>query len=145
MTIDKAFEAFKTNPSPENAWLLQQAMVDYARTETPKAITKVKSVKAPKAIALKTSKGKIRDKELQAIADVFIAQGCSIEYGSKNEYVEAWVLTDKDGNRARLYLGADLWSMGTNNGTKLKGVFEDYDDKEVFQSMLDANGIEIDE
>lgn len=143
MTFDKAAQAFKNNPSAENAWVLQQAMVSYAGTFKPEAITKAKTKKSS---SLKTCKGGKWDKLLKEIVELFKAFECEVVPHKANSYLESWKVIDKNRNQAILYLGSSGFSMGAEKSEEsLKGCFESYDNQEIFNDFLVNNDIEIDD
>jgi iron uptake system EfeUOB component EfeO/EfeM len=151
MNFDKAVEAFKNNPSAENAWELQKAMVVYsAEFSEPikdKKVVKTRKVtKTAKTAGLKTRKGGKWDKLFKEVQELFAAFDWSLILYKSNENIEAWKVLTKDGNQAILYLSSDGFSMGGKKaGDVLTGEFEGYDDMDRFNDFLVSNDIEIDE
>lgn len=143
-SLDKVMESFKANPTPENAWQVQIAMIDYQKAwhqSTTKASTKGGAL-----VKFKTAKGKHWDDKLQEIIDLFVALGCTVREGKKNQYIQCWELTDKEGNKAGLYLGTEF-TMGPLRvkDRPLAGRFESYDDRTNFVDFLACNDIHLED
>jgi len=144
--LDNAFKAFKSNPTAESAWKLQQEMVAYAAS--PKATEGKSSTRkeSRKPAQLKTKKGGKWDAKLKEILELFAVFDWEVFPYKSNKYIEAWKVTDAELNQAVLYLTTDGFSMGGKKPDEvLTGSFEGYEDRDRFNDFLASNDIEIDE
>lgn len=144
--LDNAFKAFKSSPTAENAWKLQQEMVAYeflAKTTEVKPLAEKQKKQAEK---LKTKRGGKWDALLKEILELFAVFKWDVVAWKSNEYVEAWKVTDAHHNQAVLYLTTNGFSMGGKKPNEvLTGSFEGYEEQDRFDDFLVSNGIEIDE
>jgi hypothetical protein len=145
MNIDQLFVEFKANPTPENGWKLNQAMVAYSESHEGTKKTTKDTERLPMVNPhLKTRKGGDWDLYLSQFIDICNAFDWEIIPFKSNKYLESWKVTEKNLNQAVLYLGVDGFSMGSSKKDKpLTGAFEGYEDKDRFTEFLYMNGIEI--
>jgi hypothetical protein len=143
--LEQAFNAFKSAPTAENAWKLQQEMVAYGSSLTVIETKQPTAKKAKKSAKPKTSKGKLWDNKLSEILDLFEVFGWEVSLHKANEHIESWKVTNQQGDRALLFLGTDGFTMGSvKAGQELGGEFQGYEDREAFINLLVTNGIEPD-
>lgn len=143
--LEQAFNAFKSNPTAENAWELQQEMVAYGSTAIATEAKQSTTKKAKKSAKPKTSKGKLWDNKLSEILDLFAVLEWEITPYKVGEQIESWKVTNQQSDRALLFLDSNGFTMGAVKvGQKLGGEFQGYEDREAFIDLLVANGIEPD-
>ncbi len=143
--LDKAIEAFKSNPTPANAWAVQVVMMEYQKTFGTNPKEKVQP-KTPTKTNLKTKKGGKWDKIFKDVLDLFVAFEWQVKPFKSNEYIESWIVIAKGGEKAVLYLDTNSFSMGGQKPDEtLKGEFEGYEERDRFEDFLVSNGIEIED
>lgn len=143
--LEQAFNAFKSNPTAENAWKLQQEMVAYSSTAIAVEAKQPTTKKSKKPAKPKTSKGKLWDNKLAEILDLFAVLEWETTPHKTSEHIESWKITSQQGDRALLFLDSDGFNIGAvKAGQELKGEFQGYEDGEAFIDLLVANGIEPD-
>lgn len=85
--------------------------------------------------------------QFKAIYELFTSFDVKFRKGAISNNLQQWILTDKDKNKAALYLFAGNWSVGhinwseNNHEKPLKGFFEDFFNNDDYLEEFLANNL----